>query len=54
MLYDVISPSSDLDLVGPQVEELEVGEGAEGGYGDGRQEVVGQVQLNQVHQACRK
>jgi hypothetical protein len=43
-----------LYLVGPEVEEFEVEKGAEGGHGDGGQEVVGQVQFNKVHQTYRK
>jgi hypothetical protein len=39
-----------LDLIGSEVEELEVEKGAEGGHGDRGQEIVGQVQLNKVHQ----
>jgi hypothetical protein len=43
-----------LDLIGPEVKELEVEKGAEGGHGNRGQKVVGQVQLNQVHQTYRK
>jgi hypothetical protein len=46
-----VSSSLYLNFVGAQIEELEVGECAEGGQGDGAEEVVGEVQLNQVHQA---
>ena len=40
-----------LNLVGAQVEELEVGQGGEGQHGHPGQEVGAEVQLHQVHQA---
>jgi hypothetical protein len=43
-----------LYLVGPEVEEFEVEKGAEGGHGNGGQEIVGQIQFNKVHQTYRK